>query len=57
MKRMSVVMAFVWSILLWLLIGYAMFNLIGCAHKEPWWAKHNYNPEPIDLTLVPDIIP
>ncbi len=50
-------MAFVWSILFWVLVGYIMFSLLGCAHKEPWWTKHNYDPnQPIDLSWVPDII-
>ena len=57
MKKTAIVGAFFWSVLFWFLIGYAMFSLIGCAHKEPWWVDR-YNPQQkIDLTLVPDIIP
>lgn len=44
-KNIPLVIALLWCVIFWMLVGYAVFHLLGCAHNE------------IDLTLVPDIIP
>jgi len=58
MKKVTLILSLFWATLFWILLGYLIFNLIGCAPKEPWWKKHGYDPkQQIDLTLVPDIFP
>jgi hypothetical protein len=56
-KNISLIVALLFSVGVWILIGYFLFHLMGCASK-PNWKNHPYDPnQKIDLTLVPEIIP